>query len=55
MNEPICIFCGHILQWDSDFDYNEIYDGDGIIRYYHCPNCNAEAEYSKKTEEEDNK
>ena len=35
------------LTWDNDFDCEEIFDcscGDGVVSYYHCPNCDAKVE-----------
>ena len=47
--DVICLFCGDKMQWESDFEYDEIYnEGDGIIRMFHCKKCGASAEYSKR-------
>ena len=54
----ICWYCGGKLFWQSDFNYDEVYgDGEGIVTFLHCSNCNAEVQYSLRTneEEEENK
>ena len=50
----ICWYCGGKLFWQSDFNYDEVYgDGDGIVTFLHCSNCNAEVQYSSRTDEEE--
>ena len=43
-----CPRCKNIeLIHKSDFDCEEIFDcscGDGVVSYYHCPNCDAKVE-----------
>ena len=44
-----CWYCGGKLVWDSDFNYDEVYDeGEGIVTYLHCSKCGAEIEYSRR-------
>lgn len=51
---PKCYFCGHELHWQSDFNYDEVFlEGDGIVSEWTCPNCGAEAEYSKRYDDDD--
>ena len=50
-----CWFCGEEMIWQSDFNYDEIHgEGEGIVAYLHCPNCNAMAEFSLRDDEDDN-
>lgn len=40
-----CIICGHELIWESDFSYEDCgYEGEGLVQFFHCPNCGAEIE-----------
>ena len=42
-----CVHCGaKAVIWDENFDF-EIYgyEGEGVIRNYHCTNCGVEIEY----------
>ena len=51
---PTCYFCGARMCWQSDFDYADVYaEGDGIVSYWSCLNCGAEAEFSRKEEQEE--
>ena len=53
----ICPFCGHVMVWQSDFNYDEFYytEGEGIVSVYSCGNCDCDAEFSLRTDkEEDN-
>ena len=50
----ICPYCGHTMVWQSDFNYDEIFDeGDGVVSYYHCGNCGCDAEFSLRTDREE--
>ena len=49
-----CWFCGAEMRWNSDFNYDEVYDeGEGIVAMLTCPNCKAEAEFSLRTDEQE--
>ena len=49
--EVFCPYCGHKMIWQSDFNYDEVFgEGNGIVSYYSCSNCNCEAEFSLKEE-----
>lgn len=53
MSDIICAFCGHKMIWQSDFNYDEVFgEGEGIVTFYHCPNCNTMAQFSKRDDEE---
>ena len=46
-----CWYCGNELIWQSDFNYDEVFEeGDGIVTYLKCSNddCGAEVQISKK-------
>lgn len=48
-----CFICNGELIWMSDFDYEDIFgEGEGIVSYYHCNNCNADIEFAQRFEEE---
>ena len=52
MSRNICWYCGGELCWESDFNYDEIFDeGDGIVSYLHCIKCRAEVQYSLRSDE----
>ena len=47
MNKYICYWCGSDkVIWQNDFTFDECgYEGQGLVRVYTCPNCNADIEY----------
>lgn len=48
-----CWYCGAAMNWNSDFNYDEVYgEGDGIVSYLTCSECGAEAEFSLRTDDE---
>ena len=49
-----CFHCGmKAVIWDGDFDFEDYgYDGEGIVREYHCTNCGAMITYSIPCEDE---
>ena len=50
-----CAFCASKMIWQSDFNYDEIYDdGDGIVTFYKCSNenCGADAQFTIHDSEE---
>ena len=48
-----CWYCNGPLCLDSDFDYADVHgEGTGIVTFLHCSNCNAEVQYSLRTDEE---
>ena len=46
----ICPYCGHSMIWQSDFNYDEVFGGEGIVSYYYCFNCGCDAEFSLRTD-----
>ena len=49
-----CWFCGAEMRCNSDFNYDEVYgEGEGVVAILTCPNCEAEAEFSLRTDEEE--
>ncbi len=51
-----CWFCGSRMFWQSDFNYDEVYgEGEGVVSMLTCSNedCKAEAEFSLRTDKED--
>ena len=52
-----CPFCATgTLSWNSDFNYDEVFgEGEGVVSYYTCmnPDCGAEAEFSLRTDKEE--
>ena len=49
-----CFHCGHkAVIWDGDFDYEDCFEGQGIVHALHCTNCGAEIEYRILDKEED--
>lgn len=47
----VCWYCGGRLVWDSDFEYNEIYDdADGIATMLHYTSCGAIVLYALRDE-----
>ena len=49
-----CWFCGHEMIWQSDFNYDEVHgEGEGIVTYLSCPNCEAMAEFSLRDDDDD--
>lgn len=52
----VCWFCGSPMNWNSDFNYDEVYgEGEGIVSMLTCmnPECGAEAEFSLRTDTEE--
>ena len=50
----ICPFCGHVMGWQSDFNYDDFYDeGTGVVSVYSCGNCGCDAEFSLRTDNEE--
>ena len=50
----ICPYCGHTMGWQSDFSYDEVFaEGVGVVSYYHCSNCGCDAEFSLRTDNEE--
>ena len=50
-----CFHCGskNVL-WDQDFGFDDCgYDGDGLVQFFHCENCNAFIEYRIPFDEPD--
>lgn len=42
---PTCPVCGGRLIWQSDFTFEDCgYEGDGIVTFYTCINCDANVE-----------
>lgn len=43
MERPKCLNCGGNIVWGADFDYEDygIFDEEGIVQTYTCPQCNA--------------
>ena len=50
-----CWFCGAEMRWSSDFNYDEVNgEGEGgVVAMLACPSCNAEAEFSLRTDKEE--
>ena len=49
-----CFCCGYEVIWDNDFNYDDLgYNGNGIVRLYHCPNCGSDIEYRIPLNEEE--
>lgn len=47
-----CWYCGEKMIWDSDFNYDEVYgEGEGIVTFLHCSNCDAECRFSLRDDE----
>ena len=47
MSNSTCWHCNGELIWQSDIDYEDVYhDGEGIITYLMCSNCDAHIEYT---------
>ena len=48
----ICPYCGDSMVWQSDFNYDEVFggEGEGVVSYYHCDNCGCDAEFSLRTD-----
>lgn len=46
----LCHFCGGPMVWDSDAEYNDIYDdpAEGLVAFCHCDRCGATATWVKK-------
>lgn len=50
MNDIICPYCGHVMI----FDYEEkLKEFNQYIKIYVCSNCEADAEFSSRTYEEE--
>lgn len=57
MGKKKCIFCGHELVWQNDFDLEDVSsvaekDDGGIASYYDCPHCGRSYEICDPTKEE---
>lgn len=53
---PLCYFCLSKMNWNSDFNYDEVHgEGDGVVSYYTCmnPECGAEAQFSLRTDKDE--
>ena len=51
---PRCLKCDTTMIWQSDFNYDEIYDdGEGVVSFYKCSNekCGADAQFSLRDDE----
>ena len=51
-----CAFCLSKMVWQSDFNYDEIYDdGEGIVTFYKCSDekCGADAQFTLHELEEE--
>lgn len=49
-----CWFCGGKMVWQSDWNYDEIHgEGDGIVAILGCSQCGAEAQFSLRTDKEE--
>ena len=49
-----CWLCGGELLWNSDFNYDEVYDeGEGIVSFLTCMECGAEVQVSLRTDNEE--
>ena len=49
-----CPYCGNNMVWQSDFNYDDVFgEGEGVVSYYHCSNCDCEAEFSLRTDNEE--
>lgn len=41
------------MVFDNEYRFSEIYgEGEGTVLFYHCPSCEADAEFSKRTDTE---
>ena len=50
----ICPYCGCTMIWQSDFNFYEVFgEGAGIVSYYYCFNCGCDAEFSLRTDKEE--
>ena len=53
-----CPFCGGELAWNSDFNANELYDGEyseddpAVVSYYTCTRCGRPYEVCEPAQEE---
>ena len=49
-----CWYCGSHMYWNSDFNYDEIFEeGEGVVSYLTCSGCGATAQFSLRIDEED--
>ena len=48
-----CFHCGSkAVLWDQDFSFSDCcYDGDGIVSFFHCTECDADYECRIKFDE----
>lgn len=47
-----CWYCGGLLIWQSDFNYDEVHgEGEGITTFLTCSNCGAEVQYDIRESE----
>ena len=50
----VCWWCGGKLIWQSDFDKEDVLgEGEGMVTYMTCTNCNAEVQYMTGDEEDE--
>ena len=44
-----CYFCNGEMSWEKDFNYDEVHgEGEGVVSCWICTTCGAEAEFSRK-------
>lgn len=49
-----CFNCrSESVTWDGNYDFSDFgYEGEGIVRCYHCDNCGARIKYRIKSDEQ---
>jgi RNase P subunit RPR2 len=49
-----CWYCGSDMHWNADFNYDEVFEeGEGVVSYLTCSECGATAQFSLRTDKED--
>ena len=42
----ICLKCGNEMIWNSDASYEDLLlEGDGVVSFYSCPDCDSSLEF----------
>lgn len=54
LRRDVCWWCGGRLIWQSDFDKEDVVgEGEGMVTFLTCSNCNAEVQYTTGDEEDE--
>ena len=54
LRRDVCWWCGGRLIWQSDFDKKDVVgEGEGMVTFLTCSDCNAEVQYTTGVEEDE--